>query len=382
VQLDFELRDRGLLSVLRQAGVRDARRDGIQAGLSAILGAYPVSMEELAELYAMLASGGRMRPIRFLETDPVVAGKPVLSAGACYLISEMLAANVRPDLPLAWEWTVHRTTVAFKTGTSYGFRDAWAAAYTPAYTAVVWLGNADARGVPDLRARETAAPPVFEILNHLTREKDEWFHPPSTVVTRQVCAVTGQVPGPWCPRTVPDLAIAGVSDVTPCRVHQRIFVRKSDGKEVCWDCMTGPASAYATKILALWPPDMAQFLRTTGRACDLLPPHNPRCPGGSRHDGPRIASPAPGGEYRVAAAIPASAQRLTLHARDGSDAHRLWWYVGGELVANGEPATPCFWTPQPGSWEVRVEDELGRSDRVHITVLRGPAVRSGKPARG
>ncbi len=372
VALDADLGDAGLHAVLERAGLRDAGRARLDAGLSAVLGAFPVTVEEMASLYAMLANGGRRRPLRFTAGDPASDGVPVLSPAACFVVSEMLATNARPDLPLAWEWSPHHGKIAFKTGTSFGFRDAWAVGYTPRYTVAVWFGNADARGAAGLKAREIAAPVLFDILNPLAREGDEWFAPPAGVARRTVCAVTGEPAGRWCRRRGEDWYVAGVSDMTPCGVHQQLRIRKADGVEVCSDCMDGPEEAYGERVVAIWPPDVEQFFRATGRRFDELPRHDPACRAPARRAGPTIASPGPA-EYLVASALPADRQRIALHARTGSDTERLWWFVGDALVASAPPADTCWWTPRPGRWDVVVLDARGRSDRVRINIRPGRA---------
>src|SRR6185295_8355089 len=120
----------------------------LDPGLSVVLGAYPMTVEEMTKLYAALANGGRMRSLKFFEEEPGKEGAPekgkaVLSKEACYLVSEMLSKVTRTDLPASWEFSPTRGKVAFKTGTSFGHRDAWCVGYNPDITIGVWLGNAN-----------------------------------------------------------------------------------------------------------------------------------------------------------------------------------------------------------------------------------------------
>ncbi|HTA17490.1 MAG TPA: penicillin-binding protein 1C, partial [bacterium] len=271
--LEAALQGRGLETWLRDIGAATRGREDLDPGLSVVLGAWPVTLEENVCFYAALADGGRLRPLRFLapaqDPGPPPAGRVVLNPLACYLVDEMLANVERPDLPNSWEYSPTHAKVAFKTGTSYGFRDAWALGYTPDYTCGVWLGNADARGSTVLRGASAAAPVLFGILDALTRDNDAWFQRPAGLGRRRVCALSGQPEGPDCPDTEEDDYLPGVSSQEPCMVHRRLWVRKRDGLQVPLRCLTGPAVDYEEKVFAVWPPDVTRFLRLSGRAYDI-----------------------------------------------------------------------------------------------------------------
>jgi penicillin-binding protein 1C len=131
VDLEWRLGRRGLANFLgetRLFGNRLARSD---PGLSVTLGAFPMSLEELTTLYASLANGGRLRPLRYLSGSTVVEGRSVFSPEAACLTIALMARLFRPDLPQSWEFTANRGKFAYKTGTSFGLRDAWSVGFTP-----------------------------------------------------------------------------------------------------------------------------------------------------------------------------------------------------------------------------------------------------------
>ena len=111
----------------------------------------------------------------------------------------------------------------------------------------------------------------------------------------------GEPLGPFCKAKVMDYFIPGVSSTMPCSIHQRIYVRKKDGYQVCRFCMDGPLKAYLEKIVEIWPPDIATFFRSRGRTDILLPPHNPQCRAvlQEKDKGLKMRSPLPGGFYTV-----------------------------------------------------------------------------------
>jgi len=360
----------GLSTWMKSTGFTTQGREHIDPGLSLVLGAYPMTLEEMASLYALLARGGILDAVRLSPTSLPLGGsdRRFLTPEACYLVSEMLAEVVRPDLPSSWEFSPDHAKIAFKTGTSFGYRDAWCCAYTPRYTVAVWLGNADASGSPALTGARAAAPVAFEVMKALTLTKDDWFQRPSTVSRRKVCRLTGRPLGPDCPSWEEDDYIVGVSQNERCPVHRRIHLRVRDGVEVCLRCMTGKASEYRSKVIEVWPPEIAGFLRARGKTFDVLPRHNPDCPHPPEKAPPRIASPDPMSRYLLTEELPKEAQRIPLLAQTSADASKVFWFVGGKPIGSARPNEALFWAPEKGWWALSVVDSEGRSASVTIHV--------------
>ncbi len=363
----------GLESWLKgDAGLRGRGRQDAAAGLTAVLGGYPVTLEEGVTLYAMLAHGGRLRTLRFLDgaADPSSPeeGRRLFSEEATFLISEMLAKVQRPDLPTVWESSPTRAKVAFKTGTSFGFKDAWCLGYTPDYTLGVWLGNVNARGATVLRGAKAASPLFFQIMNRITRTKDHWFKVPQGVIRRKICGVTGEAASPWCPSTADDWAIAGVSDTLPCSVHQALWIRRSDGREVCPHCMAGDANLYTRKVYEIWPPELSRFFRSAHKGLRPLPEHNLACTFAADRQGPRIISPSGGLRYVIDPALPRESQRVPLAAQAGMDVKKLFWFDGDVLLHEGKPDETFFKSLDPGKQKLSVVDDRGRADVVEYVV--------------
>jgi len=368
----------GLDRFMADTGFTDQGRDRLDPGLSLVLGAYPVSLEELASLYAILARGGVLSEPRFTpapQDGSQPPGKRLLKEGPVFIVDDMLAQVTRPDLPATWEFSPQRSKVAFKTGTSFGFKDAWCGAVTPRWTVAVWMGNASAEGNSALTGAKAAAPVAFEILNALTAKTDEWFQPPPGVSRREVCRLTGRPLGPNCPQSEEDWYLPGISRTDPCPVHQKIWIRKKDGKEVCLHCMTGKPSEYRSRVVEIWPPEVAQFLKSSGQRYEPIPEHNPDCPDPPERPAPRVVSPDAGGRYVLTDALPRDVQRLGLAAQASPDAKALYWFKGKELLGKVRPDGMLFWALEPGEQVLSVVDSAGRAAAVTIEVedLRKPA---------
>lgn len=156
-------------AALRQAGARIELPGGaVKASLPIALGGVGISLEDLATLYAGLADQGMVAPLRYFPSDPERAGSPFATGEAADEIGEILRGAPLPD-GIA---PSRPRPVAYKTGTSYGFRDAWSVGYSPAYTVAVWVGRIEGSPRPGSFGRNTAAPLLFKLFDLLPLEDD------------------------------------------------------------------------------------------------------------------------------------------------------------------------------------------------------------------
>lgn len=162
---------------LREAGAKLRLPGDEPAGLAVALGGVGTSLESLVEMYAALASDGMVRPLAYLS-EPQGALPPaveILSAGTRRTIGNMLADARPPEDRLPRAYQNRRHTVAYKTGTSYGFRDAWAIGYDRDYTVGVWVGRPDGTPLPGHFGASTAAPILFDVFDRLpTAPAADW----------------------------------------------------------------------------------------------------------------------------------------------------------------------------------------------------------------
>src|SRR5690606_22997211 len=164
---------------LSTAQFRQIQKDRRKLGLSMILGGCGASLEELTGLFAAFAHEGRYQPLRFLEDADLPPARKLISPAAAYMITEILSKVNRPDFPLNWSATEHMPRIAWKTGTSYGRRDAWSIGYNKNYTVGVWAGNFSGAGVADLSGANIATPLLFRIFNTIDYDNDRaWFTQP------------------------------------------------------------------------------------------------------------------------------------------------------------------------------------------------------------
>lgn len=357
------------LSLLQRGGLSTLDRGPGHYGLPLILGAGEVRLLDLTNLYATLAEGGEHRPFRILE--PAAAAPPapadrLLSARAVELVTRALVELERPDLPASWDLARQVPTVAWKTGTSYGHRDAWAVGFSGRFAIGVWVGNFDGRPVLGISGAEHAGPLLFDLFRSLGDDsRPALLRAPEIEDLLEVCAGSHELPGPYCPARVKVPYLRGATRLPSCRMHRRVFVDRETGELLAGACLaTRPHEA---RVIALEPPELTAFWRATGQRVEPLPRPAPGC-GSPLSEPPRIVSPDARTAYRFRRDAPAEFQRIPLLARAGPYARQLFWYQDGDLVARSAPGERRFVLPELGQHEVVVVDDTGLADTLRYRV--------------
>lgn len=339
-------------------------------GLGLTLGAGEVTMEELAALYAALGNRGVLRPLRALDSEPQTEGTRVLSEEAAWLVVDMLRGNPRPDRPTGATAVEGRLRPAWKTGTSWGFRDAWTVGLVGPYVLAVWIGNFSGEGHPSFIGVSAAAPLFFAIVDALQAQErsvtDPVWAPPAGLGRVSLCAVTGQLPGPHCPHQQTGWFIPGRSPIETCQVHREILVDARTGHRVC-GTPTGPVRR---EVHEIWPTDTLKLFADAGLPRRPVPPAGPDCAQDQAQATglpPRITSPRAGMTYSLRAARLAH-ETIALEAETDGDAREVFWYVDRSFAGKSRSGTPLFWAPHPGRFIVRAVDERGRSDARPLNV--------------
>jgi penicillin-binding protein 1C len=352
---------------LKGAGV-DLPRPESYYGLGLVLGTGEVTMEEVATLFAALGNHGQLRPLRRLASDPSPPPVRVLSDEAAWLTVEMLAKNPRPSdprLPTAGA----PLAVPWKTGTSWGFRDAWSAGLVGPYVLVVWVGDFTGRSNPELVGIKTAAPLFFSIVDALAAHDRSLAAPawprPKGLVKVEVCADSGQIPGAHCSHQRPAWFIAGRSPNAPCEIHRAFEIDESTKRRVC---DAKPHGSTHQEVFEVWPTDMLKLFAAAGLPRRTPPPAMPGCPAEQEVPGapPRITSPMNGVAYTLRPGK--GNDTLAFLAETDGDAHEVFWYVGRRFAGKSESGRPWLWKMAPGTFVVRAVDDRGRSDAQTLRV--------------
>lgn len=364
------------VSLLQQIGMRSFRERLVASGclnlkkqqgigLSAILGGCGLSLEELCGLYAALANMGKYQALHYTPHQKDTAGLVLMSPSASFLISGMLSKMSRQDLPAMFDNSMHIPKVAWKTGTSYGRRDAWSIGYNRRYTVGVWLGNFEGTGVPELTGADCATPLLFAIFNSIDyNSRSTWFRPTAELDLRYVCPATGLVPGPLCTSKVMDYFLPGISSMELC---SHLMEYKTDARQkmsYCTACL--PAQGYRTGIYENPKPALLRYYREQQLPLNLPPPHNPACMRLFEGGPPQIQSLTQGQEYLIEKDEP---EPLELTCALAADAVKVSWTVNDLFIKTVNAGEKLFFNPRPGINRIRCEDDKGRSSEVKIKVV-------------
>lgn len=364
VELNLKL-ERGLYEVLGEVGLKGLKAKPFY-GAGIVLGAVEVSMEDLAALYVALAHGGQWRPLRRLEEEAGVAPRRLVTPEAAELTLSMLSST-ESSLD---KWTTPRdaVTVAWKTGTSYAYRDAWTVGVAGRFVVVVWVGNFDGQPNPSFVGRDAAAPLLFEVVDglrpRLAAPTGQRQVVPARLTEATVCAVSGRRPGPHCAHTVRTRVIPGVSPIAVCDVH-RVVHLGADGRRRC-DAVPGQTH---DEVYEVWPSDVAHLFARAGLARRALPPAAESCPGEElpADQAPRILSPQPEMTYELRRDKPEEAHLQLLAHADGA-ARAVTWFAGAEMLGSVPPGKALEWAAPSGRHELRAVDDRGHVARVSVVV--------------
>ena len=252
----------------------------------------------------------------------------------------------------------------WKTGTSYGRRDAWSIGYNKNYTVGIWVGNFSGVGIPELSGANVATPLLFTVFNTIDYDDDgSWFAQPADCDIRKVCTETGLQPGDYCDHVVTDYFIPLVSPARKCDNIQEMYVSADEKVSYCRVCL--PEAGYKKKTYKVVPPEMKDYYEANKIAYVPIPPHNPLCEKMFGEGGPVVISPTNGSEYLINRKDPEPVQ---LRCRVGNDVGRVYWYINDRFYKAGDAGTKQFFIPTEGPVKVSCTDDKGRNRNIWIRV--------------
>jgi penicillin-binding protein 1C len=280
---------------LKKIGLTTINKSPDYYGLPLILGGAEVKLWDLMGAYSSMARtllhyqkyDGRYNPKDFrlpnyLKTvasptpsnQDLLKEPPVFSAAAISKTFEAMLEVERPTADGAWEIFESRRMIAWKTGTSFGFRDAWAVGVSPKYVVGVWAGNADGEGRPGLVGVQAAAPVLFDIFNNMGQFG--WFNKPiDELVETKVCTQSGYLPTDYCEETemvsIPKVGLNSGS----CPYHKTIHLDKTSKFRVHSDCES-PSKMQHISWFVL-PPVEEFYYKNNHPNYKLLPPYREDC---------------------------------------------------------------------------------------------------------
>lgn len=362
---------------LRSAGVPLALPALAEPNLALILGGAGSRLEDLVGGYRALAHGGKSARLR-LQPQDLLVERRLLSPGSAWIIRRILSGQARPDRdPRAH--LLQRPSLAWKTGTSYGFRDAWAIGVGPRYLIGIWIGRPDGTPVPGQFGLASAAPLMLQVHDLLVNRDRQRGLPlpveavPANVGVAAICWPLGQPlakDDPNCRRQRFAWTLDGTTPPTlqaldqplGLGLQQNIWVN-AQGLQVGAAC----AGAQARSV-TLWPAPLEPWLPRRERRSARLPASDPACPPAL----PAAVAPLSivgvreGDNLRRPAAS-REALQVKLSALGGSG--RRWWFLNGQPLTDTAPDASFNQAfNQLGRQQLSVLDESGQTARLEFSI--------------
>lgn len=361
--LTNSLKSPSLYEFLKSSGVKNLKAESFY-GLALALGGSELSMEELSSLYAMLANNGELKKIKKIIDEPSEE-KKLLSAESTTLVLKMLKEN--PEAGEAFDnFNKNINNIPWKTGTSFGFRDAWSIGIIGDYVLGVWIGNFDGTANANFIGREAAGPLFFEMADALRAKNlgiEKQVEPNLNIKKIQVCAISGALPGPNCKHLKETYFIPGKSPIQTCQVHREVLIDNETGLRTC----AGFDSNSRKEVYEFWQSDILRLFRKIGIKHKLPPPYMEQCIGGYKKGiAPSITSPQSNFNYVFRSD---SENKIAFSAVTEADTKIIYWFVDDSYIGTANSAETIFWNSRPGEYVVRAVDNLGRANSTKIKVL-------------
>jgi len=367
---------------LEELNFRSIDKPANYYGLSLILGGAESSLWEVTNAYAGMAATlnhfnrtsseyttASLKSPAIIKNDRPDRSKKqsepiVFNAGAIYHTIDALQKVNRPEGEENWSFFSNSQPIAWKTGTSFGFKDAWAVGVTAKYAIGVWVGNADGEGRPGLTGIQAAAPVLFEILDVLPQS--DWFAVPyDELIEADICAKSGHLAGTNCEdisaQFVPKYGIRTL----PCSYHQQVFLDADKQFQVNSSCYE-LAEMKQQSWFAL-PPIMEYYYAQKHPEYLPLPPYRNDC----LRDGERLMEfiyPKRNESILLARDFDETINDLVLKVAHRSPEAKLYWYLDSRFIGMTETFHELAVQPVPGKYVLTVVDQDGNeiSEKMEI----------------
>lgn len=338
------------LEVLRRCGMTSLGKSADHYGLSLILGGGECTLLDVTKAYSRISLSYQAADTIFNDRKSPLHNFPLKDKCALWYTLDALKEVNRPD-EIDWRLISSVKRVAWKTGTSYGFRDAWAVGLTPEYAVGVWVGNAEGQGVPGLVGARTAGPVMFDIFNMLPSKEyndkyaaDGWFLEPvyGDYIKAEVCPLSGHLAGSGCDSANLVMLPRKAMKSTPCPYHKI-------------------ADGIKTFIL---PPSMEWYYRQNH------PEYAPCSPEDSENYAPmEFIYPEGGSTIYIPRQLDGSIAGITFNLAHRLPSAKIFWHLDNEYVGETQFIHQLSLTPAPGRHTVTVVDDKGNSLSVGFTIV-------------
>jgi penicillin-binding protein 1C len=373
--------------LLRSLGLTTLFRKGDDYGLPLILGGAEVTLWEITSLYAGLAravgtnengeAAAFFPPYVVQETRRAAkAGKDsnrqVVSSAAAWITLETLVSVNRPGEEAMWQEYADARRIAWKTGTSYGFRDAWAVGVTPEWTVGVWIGNATGEGRAELRSAVTSAPVLFEIfsaLDSIGGNRATWFHQPAARLRHvEVCAYSGFPAGANCTAVKIAEAPRGAPAMRVCPYCKTILLNETEDRRITLE--SGSAAIAVERKWFILPPAEEWYYRRWNLDYRPPPPEDTPSDTTARSNSVlALFNPEQNGQVYIPRELDGSEGKIVFSAAHREESQVIYWHLDGDYLGETNSFHEMEARPAAGQHVLTLVDSRGNTVTRRFTVL-------------
>ena len=369
IQVLYHLGAEKFVNKLKNAGLQLQFTQGAKPNLSVILGGVGTNLETLVGTYSALANGGLAGKIRFFKDSPKQE-RYLFSAGAAWIIRDILRRSGNQTHGLAW-----------KTGTSYGYRDFWSVGVSDDYTIGVWIGRPDGTPTPGHYGAITASPLLFEIAERLAYQYQHKRAPdklPASVTEQPICwplgGLVSQTPPALCHekkkawvlnQTVPKTLASGDLNVWETN-PVTLLINQETGRLIDASCS---AKKTAYKTIALWPLAIEPWIPANQHRREQIGDYDSGCPHPPQFQQGVLKIENLTNHIQLRSA--GAAKNLPAVQLQTSGAQgRVYWFINGQLLYHVAPDKLLkHQFTEPGHYQIAVTDEMGKTASIEADVL-------------
>lgn len=349
-------------SFLQQAGFKTINRPSSHYGLSLILGGGEATLWDVTNAYAQMGRSLLQLPqvpCRLLLDDsaqPAQETSDLFQTGAVWQTFDALKEVNRPE-EIDWKSIPSMQTIAWKTGTSYGFRDAWAVGVTSRYAVGVWVGNATGEGKPGLVGAQTAGPVLFDTFNLLP--SGPWFERPQGVfIEAEVCRMSGHLKGRFCEETDTLLILPEGLRTEACPYHHLITLSADESHRIYENCAN--AEPTLQKSWFTLPPVWEWYYKQHHPEYTPLPPFKAGC-GEDALQPMQFIYPPMNARIKLPKQLDGSKGFMTVELAHSHSNATLFWHLDNTYQTQTQDFHKISLQPAPGKHSLTAVDDEGNT---------------------
>ncbi len=363
---------------LKQMNFSTINKPSEYYGLSIILGGAEVTLWDLVGAYASLGNGVLNYDNQkkdqhivfstpyFLENQKRNHVRSQIQTAASYQTLEVLSALHRPNNEIGWEQYTSSQKVAWKTGTSFGFRDAWAIGVTPKYTIGVWVGNATGEGKPELSGVKMAAPILFDAFKLLGNDK-YWFSKPlDELYPLEVCEKSGFRKSRYCPKTKIIYSEKMGKRSQVCPFHQMLHL--DDTEQFRVNSLCYPAYRIKQKSWFILPQVIEWYYTKNHPEYRRIPPLHPDCSHLQQEKNMDIVYPDVHSKLFIPIDLDGKPEKIVFKATHRNKSSVIFWYLDKIYIGSTSNNHELSIRPKKGKHQLLLVDHLGNRYQQNIEV--------------